>query len=246
MSAEKTRIVPADDAPHVLVVDDDRRLRDLLSRVLGEHGYRVTSAGDALQARRKIEGFAFDCLILDVMMPHMDGFEVCTRLRELSKVPVLMLTASGDPRAMIRGFNLGVDDFIKKPFLTDELEARVRALLRRSEIHDDRDTNKVIAYRDNWLEVDLISHTVRLDGNIVELTPREYGLLDFLVREQGKILTHAELVKEAWGEPFISSAHTISSLYIFYLRKKIQDGLHGHQYIHTFWGRGYWFEPRQA
>ncbi len=230
----------------VLLIDDDPDLGRLVEMVLRPIEiilYQSYSGGEGLRRAYELHP---DIIILDVMMPHMDGFEVCTRLRELSKVPVLMLTASGDPRAMIRGFNLGVDDFIKKPFLTDELEARVRALLRRSEIHDDRDTNKVIAYRDNWLEVDLISHTVRLDGNIVELTPREYGLLDFLVREQGKILTHAELVKEAWGEPFISSAHTISSLYIFYLRKKIQDGLHGHQYIHTFWGRGYWFEPRQA
>ena len=230
----------------VLLIDDDPDLGRLVEMVLRPIEiilYQSYSGGEGLRRAYELHP---DLMILDVMMPHMDGFEVCTRLRELSKVPVLMLTASGDPRAMIRGFNLGVDDFIKKPFLTDELEARVRALLRRSEIHDDRDTNKVIAYRDNWLEVDLISHTVRLDGNIVELTPREYGLLDFLVREQGKILTHAELVKEAWGEPFISSAHTISSLYIFYLRKKIQDGLHGHQYIHTFWGRGYWFEPRQA
>ncbi|MFM8368357.1 MAG: response regulator transcription factor [Chloroflexota bacterium] len=230
----------------VLLIDDDPDLGRLVEMVLRPIEiilYQSYSGGEGLRRAYELHP---DLVILDVMMPHMDGFEVCTRLRELSKVPVLMLTASGDPRAMIRGFNLGVDDFIKKPFLTDELEARVRALLRRSEIHDDRDTNKVIAYRDNWLEVDLISHTVRLDGNIVELTPREYGLLDFLVREQGKILTHAELVKEAWGEPFISSAHTISSLYIFYLRKKIQDGLHGHQYIHTFWGRGYWFEPRQA
>ncbi|MEY2819142.1 MAG: response regulator transcription factor [Chloroflexota bacterium] len=230
----------------VLLIDDDPDLGRLVEMVLRPIEiilYQSYSGGEGLRRAYELHP---DLIILDVMMPHMDGFEVCTRLRELSKVPVLMLTASGDPRAMIRGFNLGVDDFIKKPFLTDELEARVRALLRRSEIHDDRDTNKVIAYRDNWLEVDLISHTVRLDGNIVELTPREYGLLDFLVREQGKILTHAELVKEAWGEPFISSAHTISSLYIFYLRKKIQDGLHGHQYIHTFWGRGYWFEPRQA
>lgn len=229
----------------VLLIDDDPDLGRLVEMVLRPIEiilYQSYSGGEGLRRAYELHP---DLIILDVMMPHMDGFEVCTRLRELSKVPVLMLTASGDPRAMIRGFNLGVDDFIKKPFLTDELEARVRALLRRSEIHDDRDTNKVIAYRDNWLEVDLISHTVRLDGNIVELTPREYGLLDFLVREQGKILTHAELVKEAWGEPFISSAHTISSLYIFYLRKKIQDGLHGHQYIHTFWGRGYWFEPRQ-
>ncbi|MFM8874826.1 MAG: response regulator transcription factor [Anaerolineae bacterium] len=230
----------------VLLIDDDPDLGRLVEMVLRPIEiilYQSYSGGEGLRRAYELHP---DLIILDVMMPHMDGFEVCTRLRELSKVPVLMLTASGDPRAMIRGFNLGVDDFIKKPFLTDELEARVRALLRRSEIHDDRDTNKVIAYRDNWLEVDLISHTVRLDGNIVELTPREYGLLDFLVREQGKILTHAELVKEAWGEHFISSAHTISSLYIFYLRKKIQDGLHGHQYIHTFWGRGYWFEPRQA
>ena len=228
----------------VLLIDDDPdlgRLVEVVLRPIEIILYQSYSGGEGL---RKAYELHPDLVILDVMMPQMDGFEVCTRLRELSKVPVLMLTASGDPRAMIRGFNLGVDDFIKKPFLTDELEARVRALLRRSEFQDDFNDNLVLAYRDDWLEIDLVTHTARLDGNIIELTPREYKLLDCLVREQGKILSHTELVKEAWGEAFISSAHTISSLYIFYLRKKIQDGLHGHQYIHTFWGRGYWFEPR--
>jgi len=228
----------------VLLIDDDPDLGRLVEMVLRPIEiilYQSYSGGEGLRRAYELHP---DLVILDVMMPHMDGFEVCTRLRELSKVPVLMLTASGDPRAMVRGFNMGVDDFIKKPFLTDELEARVRALLRRSENNDDKNIHKVIAYRDDWLEIDLLSHTVRLEGAIVELTPREYGLLDCLVREQGKILSHTELVKEAWGESFISSAHTISSLYIFYLRKKIQDGLHGHHYIHTFWGRGYWFEPR--
>lgn len=229
----------------VLVIDDDPDLGHLIETVLRSVEivlYQSYSGGEGLRKAYEIHP---DLVIIDVMMPNMDGFEVCSRLRDLSKVPVLMLTASSNPNAMMHGFELGVDDFVKKPFVNDELEARVRALLKRS-VHDNNisDANRISAYRDACLEVDLNTRTVRLEGEIVELTPREYALLDCLVREQGKILSHLDLVRRAWGETFISDAHTISSLYVYYLRKKIRDGEHGHQYIHTFWGRGYWFEPR--
>lgn len=230
----------------VLLIDDDPDLGHLVEAVLRSVEVVLYQSYSGEEGLRKAYEIHPDLVILDIMMPSMDGFEVCSQLRNLSKVPILMLTASSDPQAMMHGFDLGVDDFVKKPFVNGELEARVRALLKRSEYgNNGNDAGKVSAYRDASLEVDLTTHTVRLQGEIIELTPREYALLDCLVREQGKILSHFDLVRRAWGEPFVSSANTLSSLYIYYLRKKIQDGQHGHQYIHTFWGRGYWFEPRK-
>jgi DNA-binding response OmpR family regulator len=185
-----------------------------------------------------------DLVILDVMMPEMDGFGVCTRLREISSVPILMLTARGTENDLQRGFNIGADDFVKKPFKKNELEARVRALLRRSNRQEMIDSSYITAYSDGVLEIDLVSGTVRLCGHIVDLSVKEYDLLACLVREQGKIVSHRELAREVWGDMH-TNGNDLASLYVCYLRKKLQDGQHGHRYIHTLWGRGYWFEPRK-
>jgi DNA-binding response OmpR family regulator len=145
---------------------------------------------------------------------------------------------------MLRGFNAGVDDYLGKPFSKNELEARVKALLRRSNNNQNSGAlSYITAYIDSVLEIDLSFKTVKLMGNVVELSPKEYDLLACLVREQGKTLSHRELVREAWGELYVNGPSE-SSLYIYYLRNKLKDGKYGHQYIRTFWGRGYWFEPR--
>ena len=185
-----------------------------------------------------------DLVILDIMMPDLDGFDVCARLRELTAVPILMLTARTNDSDLIRGFNVGVDDFVKKPFNKSELEARVRALLRRSNAHDSSDSSYITTYQDSVLEIDLASQTVKIQGEIVEFSPREYSLLACLVKEQGKIVSHRELVREIWGGLYANEP-SMSSLYVHYIRRKLQDGEHGHHYIHTLWGRGYWFEPRK-
>lgn len=179
---------------------------------------------------------------MDIMMPGMDGFELCARIRELSSVPILMLTARACESDLLRAFSLGVDDFVKKPFNKNELEARVRALLRRSNGTDTREPAQ-IHYSDSVLDVDIFSKTVRLLGQVVELSPKEYSLLACLVREQGRIISHQELVREVWGE-YQANYDSIVSLYVCYLRKKLKDGQYGHEYIRTNWGRGYWFEGR--
>jgi DNA-binding response OmpR family regulator len=177
------------------------------------------------------------------MMPDMDGFEVCSRVREMTDVPILMLTARTAENDMLRAFKLGADDFVKKPFSKNEIEARVRALLRRSNGKNGSEPSQ-LRYTDEVLDVDLLSKTVRLLKEIVELSPREYDLLAYLIREQGRIVSRHELVREVWGE-FQMNYDSIASLYICYLRKKLQDGQHGHEYIRTNWGRGYWFEGRK-
>ena len=157
-----------------------------------------------------------------------------------------MLTARIHENDMLHGFNVGVDDFLRKPFSNNELEARVRALLRRSSSDQNSGGDCFVnAYTDPFLEISLSSKTVKLMGNIVELSPKEYELLACLVREQGKILSHRELVREAWGQLYINDPSE-SCLYIHYLRSKLKDNQYGHQYIRTLWGRGYWFAPRDC
>jgi DNA-binding response OmpR family regulator len=228
----------------VLVIDDDPELGllvDIILKPLELNVYSALSGEDGLKQAYRLHP---DLAILDINMPGIDGFEVCSRLREFSSFPILMLTARIHENDMLHGFSNGVDDFLRKPFSNRELEARVSALLRRSLKNQNSGGEACItSYADSVLEIDLPSRTVKLFGKIVELSPREYDLLAFLVREQGKIQSHRELVREAWGESYISGTSE-SSLYIYYLRSKLKDGKYGHQYIRTHWGRGYWFAPR--
>lgn len=228
----------------VLVVDDDPEVGKLLEMTLKPMDlmvYQVYSGLDGLQKAYEIHP---DLIILDVMMPGMDGFDVCTRLREMAATPVLMLTARGSDKDVLRGFNVGVDDYVKKPFRSKELEARVRALLRRAETSVSVEMTIPSGYFDAILEVDLQAQIVKVCGRPLELSPREYGLLACLVRDQGKVISKRELLREAWGEPYVNGSSLVT-LYIYYLRKKLEDGEHGFQYIHTLWGRGYWFAPRK-
>ncbi|MBL8061826.1 MAG: response regulator transcription factor [Anaerolineales bacterium] len=227
----------------ILLIDDDPdlgRLIDAILRTMDLTLYQAFSGPEGLKKSYEIHP---DLVILDVMMPGMSGFDVCSRLREMSSVPVLMLTARVSDNDLLHGFNVGVDDFLRKPFNKNEFQARIRALLRRSNRKAAEAASYIQIYEDPVLEVNLNSQSVKLNGKVVELSPREYGLLAYLVREQGKIISKRELAREVWGEP-VSGGSANPALYVFYLRKKIQDGEHGHQYIHTFWGRGYWFEPR--
>lgn len=228
----------------ILLIDDDPelgRLVDAILRPLEVTLYQAYSGNEGLHKAYEIHP---DLVILDIMMPGMDGFDVCTHLREVASVPVLMLTARTNESDILHGFSAGADDFIRKPFNKNELEARVRALLRRSNNSNHVEAAYITSYSDDVLNIDLSTQTVKLCGQIVELTPREYEVLACLVREQGKIVSHNELAREVWGEPS-ANGPSVSSLYIFYLRKKLEDGQHGHHYLHTHWGRGYWFEPRQ-
>jgi len=228
----------------ILVVDDDPELRKLVEAILKPLEFTVYLASSGEDGLKQAYMVHPDLVILDVNMPGMDGYEVCSRLREFSNFPILMLTARAQENDILRGFNAGVDDYLGKPFKKAELEARVRALLKRANNQNSVEGSYITAYKDPFLEIDLTSKTVKLKGSVVDLSPKEYDLLACLVREQGKILSHHKLVREAWGETFISGT-AASSLYIYYLRNKLKDGQYGHQYIRTVWGRGYWFAPRK-
>ncbi len=227
----------------VLLIDDDPELGKLVDIVLHPIGITLYQSYSGLDGLRNVYALQPDLVILDVMMPEMDGFEVCSRIRELADMPILMLTARTADCDMLQGFRVGADDFIKKPFNKNELEVRVRALLRKPS-HGPVEGATVCSYNDSVLDIDLSTRTVKLSGEVIRLSPREYRLLAYLVSVQGRVATYDELMQDVWGEPQINAASLVA-LYVFYLRKKLRDGQLGHQYIRTNWGKGYWFEARR-
>ncbi len=227
----------------VLLIDDDPELGKLVDIVLHPIGITLYQAYSGLEGLRNVYALQPDLVILDVMMPEMDGFDVCSRIREMADMPILMLTARTTDSDMLQGFRVGADDFIKKPFNKNELEVRVRALLRRP-AHGSLECATVCSYTDSVLDIDLSTHTVKLCGEVIRLSPREYSLLACLVGMQGRVASYDELMQDVWGEPQINAASLVA-LYVFYLRKKLHDGQYGHQYIRTNWGKGYWFEARR-
>jgi DNA-binding response OmpR family regulator len=224
----------------VLLIDDDPDLGNLVELILMPLNLAVHRSYFGEDGLRQAYAIHPDLIILDINMPDMDGFEVCSRLREVSDFPILMLTARIHENDLLHGFNVGADDFLRKPFSKNEFIARVRALLKRSDNQKSGNSSYVTAYIDPVLEISFLSKTVKLLGNIVELSPKEYDLLECLVRGQGTTFSHRELAREAWGELYTTDPAELS-LYIYYLRNKLKDGKHGHQYIRTIWGRGYWF-----
>jgi two-component system KDP operon response regulator KdpE len=228
----------------VLLIDDDIELGRLVEIVLRPIGIVLYQSCAGLQGLKDAFTLQPDVIMLDIGLPDLDGFEVCQRLREMTDLPILMLTAHTDEHDMLRGFGVGADDFMKKPFNKNELEVRIRALLRRLTPRES-ERSLPVCYNDPVLDIDLRSRTVRLRGEVVRLSPREYALLAHLVGVQGRVATYYDLMREGWGE-FQVNGTSLISLNICHLRKKLQDGQHGHQYIRTDWGRGYWFEVRKV
>lgn len=226
----------------ILIIDDDHETSEMVEKVLRSDEFIVYHAFSGMEGLRQTYQVHPDLIILDVMMPDMDGFTVCAHLREVVNTPILMLTALSNEKDMLRGYKVGADDFLRKPFNNNELRVRVQALLRRAELKNKGDTFNIAAYTDPVIEFDFAERVVKVMGRMIQLSPKEYELLACLVRERGKVISHYGLVTEVWGDAYVD-AKAIVSLYIFYLRKKLQDGKHGHQYIRTFWGRGYWFAP---
>ena len=224
----------------ILVIDDDADIARLLTAILKPQGFVVYHACDGKEGLKNAYELHPDLIILDVMMPGIDGWDVCARLRELTNVPILMLTARSAESDMLRGFVLGADDYIKKPFSKAELEARIRALLRRKKSHNGN--SDISHYTDKLLNIDLETQAVELDGRALDLSATEYSLLACLVRNMGRTVTHGQLLREVWGCEY-GNLSTSLTLYICYLRKKLEASQHDHKYIHTQWGRGYCFVP---
>lgn len=227
----------------ILIIDDDADTVDLLDMILKEDGHAVFRAYSGMDGLRKAYDAHPDLIILDIMMPGMDGFEVCDRLRDMTQVPVLMLTAKSGDADVLRGFRMGADDYVHKPFSNAELRARVQALIRRKNSHNHEELPVLASYDDGLLIVDFEEQTVVLNDREIQLSATEFHLLTVLIQHQRNVVPQRELLREVWGDGFENSPAMVS-LYIYYLRKKLSNGGHGHQYIHTQWGRGYWFAPR--
>jgi DNA-binding response OmpR family regulator len=229
------------EGSRILVIDDDPDITALLTTILKPQGYVVYQAYDGKEGLKNAYELHPDLIILDIMMPGIDGWGVCARLRELTETPILMLTARSAEVDMLRGFASGADDYMKKPFSKRELEARVQALIRRKN-YTGNGSSGISCYSDRVLSIDLETQVTMLDGKALDLSATEYSLLACLVRNMGRTVTHGQLLREVWGSDYGNLSTTLT-LYICYLRKKLGASHRNHQYIHTQWGRGYCFVP---
>ena len=216
----------------LLVVEDEKKLNDLITKKLEKEYYGVDSCFDGEEAVRYVEGTEYDAIILDIMLPKLDGFEVIKRIREKkNKVPILLLTARDNIDDKVKGLDYGADDYLVKPFIFEELMARIRVLLRRNSGNADN----IITIAN--LKVDLDAKTVFRDDVLIKLSGREYSILEYLIRNKGKILPRERIEDHIWNYEYEGGTNVID-VYIRYLRKKIDDG-YTPKLIHTVRGLGY-------
>lgn len=222
----------------ILVVDDEEEIADLVELYLGNEGYTVRkfySAGEALASGLENPP---ELAVLDVMMPELDGFTLCRRLREKYTFPIIMLTAREEEIDKITGLAIGADDYVTKPFRPLELVARVKAQLRRSQRYNggQQEAEAIAAYR--GLVLNRETHVCTLDEKPVELTPIEFSILWTLCKNKGRVISSEELFKEVWGEKYFTGNNTVM-VHIRHLREKMQDSAENPRYIKTVWGVGY-------
>ncbi len=218
----------------ILVVDDEARMRKLLCDFLGKKEYITVEAADGVEALDIFyEQKDISLILLDVMMPKMDGYSVCKEIREHSKVPVIMLTAKGEERDELKGFQVGVDEYISKPFSPKILVARVEALLRRSY---NMEENQLI--ENSGIVVDKAAHSVKIDGNDIELSFKEFELLTYFMENEGIALSREKILNSVWNYDYFGDARTIDT-HVKKLRSKLE---HKGDCIKTIWGMGYKFE----
>ena len=223
----------------VLVVDDEKPLRDFVRRNLEVRGYSVLTASNGLEALAIATRENVQLVIMDIMMPHMDGLEATRRIREESHVPIIILTAMGEEADKVRAFDLGADDYLTKPFGVGELLGRVKAVLRRADWSEPPAREGRMIRGE--IEVDLERHRVMVRGQAVDLTPTEFNLLVYLMKNAGKALDHRAILQHVWGKEYGDEAEYLR-VYMGKLRQKIeQDPLHP-EHIRTEHGIGYRFE----
>jgi DNA-binding response OmpR family regulator len=227
-------------APTLLVIDDDEKLNRLLKRFLKEYGYEVYAAVDAAEGLKKIRTVLPDLVILDVMLPGMNGFDLCKRIRETSAVPVIMLTARGDVTDKVVGLELGADDYLPKPFEPRELVARIQAVLRRA-----RNTGADRRRRFGPLTIDFHRRQAFLDDRDLELSTSEFAALDLLVRHAGRVLDRDEIMQALRGVDS-DGFNRVVDITMSRLRQKLGDDPKHPHFIKTVWGAGYLFMARES
>lgn len=227
----------------ILIVDDEARIRDVVRMNLEMEHYRVLEAANGIEALEQLRDYLPDLIVLDVQMPEMNGFETLRHIREVSTVPVIMLTVMQTEQDKIHGLDLGADDYLAKPFSPRELLSRIRALLRRSLMPSPARKTEIVV--DDNLKIDFSRREVIARGQKVVLRPTEYRLLYHLVSNAGRLLTHETLLSKVWGREYRDEAHYLR-LYITYLRQKIEEDPAHPQYILTERGIGYRFKELEG
>ena len=225
---------------HILVADDEMRIRSVIRKYAEFEGHTVTEAGDGMEAVLLCRREKFDIIILDIMMPELDGFSACKEIRKISDTPIIMLSARGEEYDKINGFEAGADDYVVKPFSPRELMLRVEAVLKRSRRTKTAapSENEIVEFADGALRVDLTARIVYIDGKQVEMSPKEYDLFFYLIRNRNIALSREKLISEVWGYDFYGDARTLDT-HVKLLRKSLGRFS---DYIVTLRGVGYRFE----
>ena len=228
---------------HILVVDDESRIRAIIRKYAEFEGHQVTEAGDGMEAVLLCRQNSYDLIIMDIMMPELDGFSACREIRKLSQTPIIMLSARGEEYDRINGFEVGIDDYVTKPFSPKELMLRIDAIMKRVKRPTPVDgqvtkPNVVIELDNGGLRADVTARLVFIDGKRVEMSPKEYDLFFYLLKNRNIALSREKLLCEVWGYDFYGDARTLDT-HIKLLRKSL--GRYNH-YIVTLRGVGYRFE----
>jgi DNA-binding response OmpR family regulator len=238
----------------VLIIDDDADLLQLASLIFKKAGAQVITANDGLDGISKFFTFHPDLIILDVMMPGNNGFDVCQRIRQVSNDPLIMLTSLNREEDMLKGLAAGADDFLSKPFNPEILLARARTVLRRINPSNGHDSNNgqnrsnssftSFSYNDGYLSIDVEKHEVLIHRKRIKLTPVEFRLLAYLARNAGKLLTFEKILLNVWGNEYLGSMEHVH-VYVSHLRRKIEEDAKRPRYIITIHGMGYIFEKQE-
>jgi len=229
------------ERPRILVVDDEPQLTRVLRTGLKSRGYDVRAAADGLSGFETFNDWHPDLVITDLAMPTVDGLELCRRLRSISQVPIIVLSAKGEEKTKVEALDLGADDYVTKPFGIDELLARVRASLRRAITQSKSEPEQTI-FESGDFHVDLESRKVTVRGSEVHLTPKEFDLLVYFVKHAGRVLTHRTLLAAVWGGDYVEQDQYLR-VFVGNLRKKLEKEVSGQNYIVTEPWVGYRFNP---
>lgn len=221
----------------ILLIEDESRIREMVKEYLENEGFIITEAADGAEGLDKFKSSEFDMLVLDVMLPKVDGWSVCREVRRASSIPILMLTARGEEYDRLFGFELGVDDYIVKPFSPKELVARMKAVLRRSK-SSGGNVSSADLFEYKSLSVNISSRKVTIDGKNIEMTPKEFDLISFFVKNRDRVYTREQLLDKVWGYEFGGDYRTVDT-HVKMLRESLGEY---RSLLVTVWGVGYKFE----
>ncbi len=237
----------SETVPHILIVDDNPEIREIIQILLTGEGYQVTKAPDGIKALKELENCTFDLIILDIMLPSMNGYEVCQKIRQQSNAPILFLSARTTDGDKLLGFSSGGDDYLAKPFSYSELIGRTKALIRRYHVYQGKEREKKTdSMSFGNLFIDTAQRQVLLNGRNIELTTTEYEMLKLLATNRRQIFSAQHLYESLWKEPYYYGANNTVMVHVRNLRQKIEKDPKNPLFIRTAWGKGYYFDVNDA